>query len=351
MTKTRTKKSGWRVFLTPSWIFTAIFVIAFSYLAFTILSPWQLNKDHDIQQRNERISEAFAVDPVQYQDVFDSDGTIRNDDLEWRRIELTGHYVTDSEVLLRMRSVNDTPNYQSLVGFETTDDDFFLVHRGYVPTTAETMPEIDSPPNGEITITGVARRTEGMPRTDPMEADGYRQVYGINTEQIGDLTGLNLGVDYIQLLDEQPGVLTAMPIPKLDRGNHLSYGLQWIAFGIMAPLGLLYFIRSEIKERRKVAAEEAAMAASVAEDSPTDTPKEAPELSDAELRDATPADTALTSPDSTEPSQPATSTPSDEGDQQTAPVAAIHSPQRSRSRYGTTHQNRWAKDNDRRKNF
>lgn len=348
MTKTRTKKSGWRVFLTPSWIFTAIFVIAFSYLAFTILSPWQLNKDHDIQQRNERISEAFAIDPVPYQEVFNSDGTISNDDLEWRRIELTGHYVTDSEVLLRMRSVNDTPNYQSLVGFETTDGDFYLIHRGYVPTTAETMPEIDSPPSGEITITGVARRTEGMPRTDPMEADGYRQVYGINTEQIGDLTGLNLGVDYIQLLDEQPGVLTAMPIPKLDRGNHLSYGLQWIAFGIMAPLGLLYFIRSEIKERRKVAAEEAAMAASRAQKSHNNTLQDAVELSDAEQTGTTRGDAEQTFPQPTENTRNAEDTQTGE---ENSTAATSSSSKRSRSRYGTTHQNRWAKQNDRRTNF
>ena len=54
-------------------------------------------------------------------------------------------------------------------------------------------------------------------------------------------------------------MLNAMPIPQLDRGNHLSYGYQWIAFGIMAPLGLGYFIWSEIRERRRLREEEAAM--------------------------------------------------------------------------------------------
>ena len=45
-------------------------------------------------------------------------------------------------------------------------------------------------------------------------------------------------------------------MPKLDRGWHLSYGLQWIAFGIMAPLGLGYFVWAEFRERRRVRDEE-----------------------------------------------------------------------------------------------
>ena len=46
-------------------------------------------------------------------------------------------------------------------------------------------------------------------------------------------------------------MLTAIPLPMLETGNHLSYGLQWIAFGIMAPAGLLYFIFAEARERRR----------------------------------------------------------------------------------------------------
>src|SRR5699024_1286227 len=56
---------------------------------------------------------------------------------------------------------------------------------------------------------------------------------------------------YIQLDDDQPGGLGAIPLPNLDSGPYLSYGLQWLTFGIMAPLGAGYFIWSEIRERRR----------------------------------------------------------------------------------------------------
>ena len=62
--------------------------------------------------------------------------------------------------------------------------------------------------------------------------------------------------------------MTALEVPQLDRGNHLSYGYQWIAFGIMAPLGLGYFVWSELRERRRAREEEAALHAPLDDASP-----------------------------------------------------------------------------------
>ena len=55
-----------------------------------------------------------------------------------------------------------------------------------------------------------------------------------------------------------------MPLPQLDAGPFLSYGIQWIAFGIVAPLGLGYFVYSEIRMRRREAARKADQQASTA---------------------------------------------------------------------------------------
>lgn len=59
---------------------------------------------------------------------------------------------------------------------------------------------------------------------------------------------------YLQLSEGQPGGLGAIPLPQLDAGPFLSYGIQWIAFGILAPIGLGYFVFSEIRQRRAAAA-------------------------------------------------------------------------------------------------
>ena len=47
---------------------------------------------------------------------------------------------------------------------------------------------------------------------------------------------MELAEDYVQLAEGQAGEINAIPVPMLDRGSHLSYAFQWIAFGIMAPL-------------------------------------------------------------------------------------------------------------------
>ena len=104
-----------------------------------------------------------------------------------------------------------------------------------------------------------ARLDEPPPSHEPLTDQGRLQVSGINSQQIADLTHLELGKDYVQLSDGQPGTLSAIPLPQLDSGPHLSYGIQWIAFGIMAPLGLGYFVWAEMRERRREQEEQQAL--------------------------------------------------------------------------------------------
>ncbi len=263
----KTKGRGLKAFLTPGWAISAVLIVVFSYAAFTMLAPWQLGKDEDISQRNEQIQEGYDRDVVPYADVFAADGSVAPEN-EWFRVSLSGQYLPDSEVLLRLRPVETTPAFQSLTPFRLDDGRTVLVNRGYELSEGTIVPEITPAPSTPVTIVGLARRNEVLPDKAPLEDSGYLQVYGINTPQISDATGLDLGIDYVQLLEDQPGVINAMPIPQLDRGSHLSYGMQWIAFGVMAPLGLGYFIWAEMRERRRDKAERAEMSTQV-DDSPT----------------------------------------------------------------------------------
>ena len=63
--------------------------------------------------------------------------------------------------------------------------------------------------------------------------------------------GTSLAPFYLQLSADQPGSLSPIALPQLESGPYLSYGLQWLAFGIMAPLGVAYFLYSEIRQRRR----------------------------------------------------------------------------------------------------
>ena len=76
-------------------------------------------------------------------------------------------------------------------------------------------------------------------------------MYSINTAQVAALTKVPLAGSYLQLVDQQPGGLGVLGVPHLDAGPFLSYGIQWISFGILAPIGVGYFVYSEIKARRR----------------------------------------------------------------------------------------------------
>lgn len=237
--------------LRPGWIVLALVVAGFAFLCFTVLAPWQLGKNTSTEQRNEQIAESVEADPVALESLFD-DGRLQQE-AEWRRITATGSYLPDSDLLVRLRSVDSQPAYEVLTPFRLDDGRTILVNRGFVrPIHGTEPPPIEPAPTGEQTLDGRIRKSEGtIPGKEPFDENGRKQVYTIDAGQIEAFTGTDLMNAYVQLEPNQPGGLGTIPLPQLDAGPYLSYGLQWLAFGIMAPLGLAYFVRAEWLERRK----------------------------------------------------------------------------------------------------
>ncbi|MFD4368243.1 SURF1 family protein [Rhodococcus sp. NPDC058521] len=237
--------------LRPGWVVLALVVAGFAFLCFTVLAPWQLGKNTSTEHRNQQIADSVDADPVAVESLFD-DG-VAEENSEWRRVNATGSYLPNSDVLVRLRAIDSQPAYEVLTPFRLDDGATVLVNRGYVrPVQGTEAPPIDPAPTGQQTLDGRIRNSEGtVAGKEPFEEDGRKQVYFIDTGQVAALTGTDLLDAYVQLEPDQPGGLGTIPLPQLDAGPYLSYGLQWLAFGIMAPLGLAYFVRAEWLERRK----------------------------------------------------------------------------------------------------
>jgi cytochrome oxidase assembly protein ShyY1 len=156
-------------------------------------------------------------------------------------------------VLARLRVVDADQAFEVLVPFVVDDGPTVLVDRGYVrPEEGSHVPPIARPPAETVTITARLRDSEPTVQgKDPFTRDGFQQVYSINTEQVSGLTKVPLAGSYLQLVENQPGGLGVIGVPRLDAGPFLSYGIQWILFGILAPIGLGYFAYSEIRARRQ----------------------------------------------------------------------------------------------------
>ncbi|MET0995762.1 MAG: SURF1 family protein [Mycobacterium sp.] len=252
----------WAFLLRPGWLALFVVVIAFAYLCFTVLAPWQLGKNTKTSRENAQISHSLTADPVPVTTLLPQQDSSAPD-AQWRRVTATGRYLPDAQVLARLRVVDGDPAFEVLVPFAVDGGPIVLVDRGYVrPVQGSRVPPISAPPNETVTITARLRDSEPVPEgKDPFRQDGAQQVYAINTAQISAVTGVPLAGSYLQLVEDQPGGLGVIGLPHLDAGPFLSYGIQWIAFGILAPIGLGYFVISEIRQRRREKAASAPLSA------------------------------------------------------------------------------------------
>jgi cytochrome oxidase assembly protein ShyY1 len=241
--------------LRPGWIALALVVVMFTYLCLTVLAPWQLGKNTSTSRENSQIEASLSAEPVPVASVLPRQDSAAPDE-QWHQVTATGRYLPGTDVLVRLRVIAGAPAYEVLTAFAVDGGPRVLVNRGYVkPEKGTDVPPIAAAPTETVTITARLRDSETAPTDEkqPFTEAGFQQVYAIDTGQIAQLVKTPLTGSYLQLVDDQPGGLDVLPLPHLDAGPFLSYGIQWVAFGIIAPLGLGYFVFSEVRMRRREA--------------------------------------------------------------------------------------------------
>ncbi|WP_209324873.1 SURF1 family cytochrome oxidase biogenesis protein [Brevibacterium renqingii] len=216
-------------------------------IACVFLALWQKDRREQREQEIDTITANYSADPVAIDTVLSStDSTLATTD-EWTQVSLTGQFSDADTVLARNRTVNDRPGFYVVTPFELKDGSTIAVVRGF---TAE-EDSVPPAPRGEQTVIAHLRPAQdgseddnprGMikaidPARIPGMEDSYSHVYAETSAESGDGPA-------------EEG-LTALPMPDLDPGNHLSYMLQWFAFGIMIIIAVTISARRE----RKAAAE------------------------------------------------------------------------------------------------
>lgn len=237
--------------LRPGWIALILLVVVFATVCFTVLAPWQFSRDDQAQARNTAIAESFSAEPRPLREVLPA-GRAPDESTEWTKITATGRYLTEGETLAWLRTVQGEPAIEVLTPFRMDSGRTILVNRGFVrPVEGMHAPEYAAAPSGEVTITARVRVDETDPDDRPMfERDGHRWTYAVDSRTVSEGTGIPMSSGYFSLAAEQPGVLSALPLPQLESGPYFSYALQWIAFGVMALLAVCYLIYAEVQESR-----------------------------------------------------------------------------------------------------
>ena len=206
------------------------------------LGLWQLRRLEERRALNARIVRASTASPAT---VETASGIAALS--PYRRVSVRGDYDVDGEVLLYGRSLRGEPGHHVITPLSLGDGSGVLVLRGWVPfSMADRAPVTEAAPIArDVRVEGwlVAPETTGESHPD---AEGVVRTL--------DITGIGATLPYelapfaIQLQDQEPPPApfpVPIPLPERSEGPHLSYAIQWFAFGTIAAVGAAVLLRRD----------------------------------------------------------------------------------------------------------
>lgn len=242
-----------RFLLRPGWIAFVVAVLAFAVACYTLLAPWQFDRESERSAQSRAIATADATPAVGF-DTLVPPGTAIGADDQWRRVTLAGTFDRAAETLVRLRVVDGAPAFEVLTPLRLTDGRTVVVNRGSVPAADRgAVPDYAAAPAGPVTVEGRLRLDETDPQgRPPLVENGTRQVYVSDSRSVAAATGLTPVEGVVVLEAGQPGVLDPIPVEPVGGGapfSNFSYALQWLTFGAVALVALVLFIRLELLQR------------------------------------------------------------------------------------------------------
>jgi len=242
---------GWRFAFSRRWLGYLAFAIVFA-IACGGLSAWQLARSKEAAAANALLDANFNSQPVPlHQELPTLTSFSRNQ--EWKRVTVTGTYVSDDELHVRNRPLHSTHGLEVLTPLRLADGSLFIVDRGWVaPGDRTDAPDsVPAAPGGEVTV--IARLKPGEPRLEGRSGIGD-QVATIELPDIRSRIGGDVYTAAYGLLDSQDPSPASAPTPTVtapptqDEGLHWSYMIQWIIFALIGFFGLGYALRTEYRK-------------------------------------------------------------------------------------------------------
>lgn len=237
-----------RFLITPRWIAMILAVTLFTLAAFLFLAPWQFSRSKQRAEQNAQIATAIAAAPVPISRLM-STGAQPPAGAIWHRATATGTFDTAQQVYIRLRQDNDgNPASEVVVPLRMSDGTSVLIDRGFVSfTSVQAATPLPPLPAGVVTVVGRVQADLVDPEHRPPNKapDGREQYLATNSELAGPGTVYR---GYLELTPDSAAVIDAIALPAVDSGPFFSYALQWIGFGIIAVIGIGYFIYREFSE-------------------------------------------------------------------------------------------------------
>ena len=238
----------YRFLFSSKWLGYLLLAAIFAS-ACVFLGRWQMDRRAETLAEINRVVTNYSATPVPFADVREEFSQL-DSDREWTQVELKGSYLVDGQRIVRNRPLNGQPGYEVVVPFRLRTGETVVIDRGWLPIGNKNPGSPDSvpaPPPGEVTA--VVRLKHPEPELQRGAPEG--QLASIDLAAYSAQLGYPLLTGaYGQLASETPPAAEmpmAFPKPSTEEGTHLSYSLQWFAFGVLMFVGFGYAARQQAR--------------------------------------------------------------------------------------------------------
>jgi surfeit locus 1 family protein len=245
---------------SPKWI-SGVLIAGMAIVLFVNLGLWQLRRLDERGTLNTTITERMTGAAESLDDVLVQFGP-DPEDLEYRRVVVSGTYQTADEVILQARSQGGRSGNNVLTPLVTATGDVLVVDRGWVPIDVEGPPVAGAVPAAlEVTVTGILRKSETFGPLGDVPATGpVTHIGRIDLPALADGWGVAVLPVSLALEIQDPGQQVdfpvPLPLPDVGEGPHLGYAIQWFLFAMVVAVGFPILVIRTAKQGSAAASKE-----------------------------------------------------------------------------------------------
>lgn len=238
----------YRFLFSSKWLGYLLLAAIFAS-ACVFLGRWQMDRRAETLAEINRVVTNYSATPIPFADAREQFNRL-DPAMEWTQVELKGSYLVDGQRVVRNRPLNGQPGYEVVVPFRLATGETVVVDRGWLPIGNDNPGSPDlvpAPPAGDVTA--VVRLKHPEPELQRGAPEG--QLASIDLAAYSTQLGYPLLTGaYGQLASETPPAAEMplpFPKPSTEEGTHLSYSLQWFAFGVLMFVGFGYAARQQAR--------------------------------------------------------------------------------------------------------
>lgn len=250
----------------PLWILSHV-LIAILIVVLVSLGFWQRSRYYEELAKQQDLEAAAAALPVPLDDVVEPGTPLHGvpADAPYTRVEISGTYDVDNEVLINNRSLEGSPGAWVLTPLVPESDGdggdvaAVAIVRGWVPLSVaeDGVPVSDArPPTGPVTVAGVVQLTQERGSIGPIDpAHGHLdELARVDLERLSEQLPYDLAPVWV--LSDDGGATGTGDLPLRvslqpgDPSQNFSYMFQWWIFAAIAIIGYPLIIRSVAGIRR-----------------------------------------------------------------------------------------------------